>query len=97
MNDPEVDADFRVLMDVLNRNYRELSSFDRLRSEYEAGSLRWGIVHNEKFWRENVKYLEKDDFALLKHMLTFVNSSDPVSIYRYIQYTLCCWCFDVVS
>lgn len=80
MNDPEVDADFRVLMDVLNRNYRELSSFDRLRSEYEAGSLRWGIVHNEKFWRENVKYLEKDDFALLKHMLTFVNSSDPTAV-----------------
>jgi V-type H+-transporting ATPase subunit H len=80
MNDAEADADFRALQDILNRNYRELSSFDRLRSEYEAGALRWGIVHNEKFWRENVKYLEKDDFALLKQMLTFVTSSDPTAV-----------------
>lgn len=80
MNDAEADADFRALQDILNKNYRELSSFDRFRSEYESGALRWGIVHNEKFWRENVKYLEKDDFQLLKHMLTFVTSSDPVRL-----------------
>lgn len=80
MNDSEAETDFRALQEILNKNYRELSSFERFKSEYEAGALRWGIVHNEKFWRENVKYLEKDDFALLKHMLTFVSSSDPVRI-----------------
>lgn len=91
LNDPDAEADFRALQDSLNKNYRELSSFDRLVSEYESGALRWGILHNEKFWRENVKFVEKDDFSLLKLMLSFITASDPVShllIPRSLRYVL---------
>lgn len=40
MNDPEFEADFKVLSDILHRNYRELSSFERWASEVESGGLR---------------------------------------------------------
>jgi hypothetical protein len=79
LNDGDADNDFKMLSDILHKNYRELSSFDRLNSEYDSGALRWGILHNEKFWRENAKFVEGNDFKLLKTMLTFVNSTDAVS------------------
>ena len=37
-------------------------------AEVNSGQLRWGIVHTEKFWRENVKALEANDFKTLKYV-----------------------------
>lgn len=42
------------------------STFERYVAEVNSGQLRWGIVHTEKFWRENVKALEANDFKTLK-------------------------------
>jgi V-type H+-transporting ATPase subunit H len=30
------------------------------------GSLEWSPVHSEKFWKENVKKFEENDFYLIK-------------------------------
>lgn len=38
--DVDVDADFQKLQEVLAKNYRELSKFDRLSSEIKSGALR---------------------------------------------------------
>lgn len=80
MDDPDVENDFRVLSEILSENYRELSSFERLDSEINSGALRWGILHTEKFWRENAKFVENDNFSLLKQLITLLNSSDVVSL-----------------
>eukprot|EP01038_Epipyxis_sp_PR26KG_P010714 gene10714-14386_t len=76
-NDIEVEHDIRYLHDILSKNYKELSTFDRWKSEINSGSLRWGIVHNEKFWKENAKFVEADNFALLKSLISYLRSSDP--------------------
>lgn len=31
-----------------------------------SGQLRWGVVHTEKFWREQVRKFEADEFFILK-------------------------------
>eukprot|EP01041_Mallomonas_annulata_P004206 gene4206-8366_t len=74
--DPEVESDARGLFEVLMKNYRELSTFERWISEVHSGSLRPGIVHTEKFWRENAKCLEVNDFKLLKTLITLLRSDD---------------------
>ena len=43
------------------------------------GALRWGIVHTDKFWRENAKFLERDDFALLKSLIALLPGDGLVS------------------
>lgn len=79
-NDPEFETDVKSLHEVLMKNYRELSTFERWSSEVSSGNLRWGIVHTEKFWRENFKFVEKDEFAILKKLIeNCLRSSDPVS------------------
>lgn len=80
MADVDVDADFRVLSDMIHKNHRELTSFDKYASEVKSGNLRWGAVHTEKFWRENVRHMELDNFALLKSLLTSINSTDSTTV-----------------
>ena len=79
-NDPEFEHDVKFLHDVLLRNYRDLSTFDRWASEVQTGALRWGIVHTDKFWRENAKLVEHDDFKLLKQLIALLESSDPTIV-----------------
>ena len=40
VNDGEFESDVKVLYDTINKNYRELSSFDRWASQVHTGSLR---------------------------------------------------------
>jgi len=77
-NDPEFEADVKSLHDVLVKNYRELSTYERWESEVTSGYLRWGIVHTEKFWRENYKHVENGEFKILKDLIACLHSSDPV-------------------
>ena len=78
--DVEVENDIRNLYDILMKNYRELSTFERWASEVNTGALCWGIIHTEKFWRENSKFLEKNDFSLLKTLISLARSQDPVIV-----------------
>jgi V-type H+-transporting ATPase subunit H len=77
--DSEFDADVKALSDVLLRNYRDLSTFDRWMSEVQSGGLRWGVVHTEKFWRENAHHVETHDFKYLKLLIALLSSADTVS------------------
>lgn len=94
--DIEVEHDVRNLFEVLMKNYRDFSTYDRWVSEVKTGNLRslfiypfdqiyrcakrrWGIVHTEKFWRENAKLLEGNDFEMLKILISLLISESPVS------------------
>lgn len=76
--DPDVSEDVDAVYSVLMNNYRELSTFERWVKEVESKKLRWGskLLHGEKFWRENAKELERNDFALLKALIMLLNSDD---------------------
>ena len=41
--DAELESDVKFLHDVLAKNYKELSTFDKWASEVHSGSLRWSI------------------------------------------------------
>lgn len=73
--DTEAESDFKFVQDVLSHNYRELSTFERWVAEVRSGTLKWGILHTEKFWRENAKFVESNDFALLKELIALLHVS----------------------
>jgi V-type H+-transporting ATPase subunit H len=54
------------LAEVLERNYRILSSYEKYNKEISTDKLSWGPCHSEKFWKENVKKFEGNDFGLIK-------------------------------
>jgi V-type H+-transporting ATPase subunit H len=76
--DPEVEYDVRNLFEILMKNYREFSTYDRWVGEVKTGNLKWGIVHTEKFWRENAKLVEHNDFELLKNLIQLLSSDNSV-------------------
>lgn len=54
------------LAELLERNYRILSSYEKYSKEINTDHLAWGPCHSEKFWKENVKKFEGNDFGLVK-------------------------------
>lgn len=55
-----------------------MSNWDVYKAEVESGALSWGILHTEKFLRENVMLFEgrNGDFETLKLLITHLTSED---------------------
>ena len=53
------------------------SNFERYEKELRGESLKWGFIHSEKFWLENVNQFEKDNFAPVAQLVKLLGSSDP--------------------
>jgi V-type H+-transporting ATPase subunit H len=64
------------LEDVLEKNYRILSSFEKYVKEINTNTLRWGPCHSENFWKENVKRFEFDDFKYVNKLVELLQSED---------------------
>ena len=39
-----------------------------------GGKLEWGQMHKDKFWKENVKKFERNDFDLIKKLINLLNN-----------------------
>ena len=55
-----------------------MSRWDVYENEVLSGHLDWGVLHSEKFFRENCRKLEgkNGDFHLLKCLIVLVSSDD---------------------
>lgn len=67
-----------MLNKLLHANYKDLSRWDIYENEVFSGNLEWGILHSEKFFKENCRKLEGQDgnFHILKCLIALVNSND---------------------
>lgn len=54
---------------------------------------RWGIVHTDKFWRENARLVELDEFKLLKLLIALLGSLDSVSSVLITLFYFILFCF----
>ena len=45
-----------------------MTTWDVYKSEVESGYLQWGVLHTEKFFKENAKMMEGSDgnFSIVK-------------------------------
>lgn len=66
--DPDIVDDLNVLHKLLHENYKEMSTWDVYLAEVQNGSLEWGILHTEKFFKENANRFEgpNGDFSVVK-------------------------------
>jgi len=74
-SDQDLVDDINNLRDVLHRNYRVLTSFERYEKELQRGELVFGPVHTEKFWRENVDRFAVRDFFMIRTLVDVLRSA----------------------
>jgi len=67
------------LNDVLEKNYRILSVWEKYSKELKTNNLAWGPCHTEKFWKSNVKKLEDENFANVDKLVTLLKSPDETT------------------
>ena len=71
-------TDLNKLYSLLHKNYKEMTTWDVYKAEVESGHLAWGILHTEKFFKENAKAMEgcDGDFSLVRALIKLVVSDD---------------------
>jgi V-type H+-transporting ATPase subunit H len=79
ITDPDMVSDVEALRQALANNFRELTSFEVYCHEVKSGKLKWGAAHVEKFWRENARQTEHDDFKVIKEVIALLDKpkEDP--------------------
>lgn len=67
------------LTDILDKNYKTVSSFEKFVKEIRTEKLNFNFCHTEKFWKENIKRAEDDDFWVIKKLIELLDSKDYVT------------------
>ncbi|EGR32209.1 hypothetical protein IMG5_092130 [Ichthyophthirius multifiliis] len=74
IKEKELVNDIQQLGEVLEKNIRILTSFEKYVKELNLQNLEWNPVHTEKFWKENVKKFDDNDYQLIKKLVALLNS-----------------------
>ena len=73
--DTDVLDTINELTDVLRKNYRVLTSFEKYQKQIDSGELVFGPVHTEKFWRENVSRFSANEFKIIKTLVGILEAT----------------------
>ena len=65
-SDEDIADDVHAVRDVLIREFKVLTTMERYEKELRTGVLNWGLLHTDKFWRENCMDFERQEFELIK-------------------------------
>ena len=68
LKDEDLKENLEKIGEVLEQNMKILTSFEKYKKEidqvmYKNGTLTWGPIHQDKFWKENFKKFEEKDEA----------------------------------
>jgi V-type H+-transporting ATPase subunit H len=85
--DPDIVDDLTVLHKLLHENFKEMSRWDVYLAEVQSGSLEWGILHTEKFFKENARRFEgpNGDFSVVKVRARIMISTSEYTRHRFIS------------
>jgi len=76
IDDQIIIDNLKNLGEVLEQNERILSSFEKYEKEILSGTLKWGPMHTEKFWKEHFKKFENNQFKYIKELVNMLTESD---------------------
>lgn len=55
------------------------SNFEKYEKEVNGGHLKWGYLHSNKFWGENINKFEQNEFAVIKALCNLLDVDDKVT------------------
>ena len=79
ISDEKIKENIVYLIDIMERNYKIFSSFEKFLKELDTEVLIFGPCHTEKFWKEHYKKAEKDDFKIVKQLVKLLDSPDDMT------------------
>jgi V-type H+-transporting ATPase subunit H len=77
--DPELYDEIKEVAGLLSAKVTEYSNFERYKTELDSGKLKWGFIHSQKFWAENVANFEKDNFSAFNSLAMLLLSSTDLT------------------
>lgn len=80
IKDEDLKHDMEQIGEILENNIKILSSFEKYVKELNTDKLEWTPVHSEKFWKENVKRFEDQDFYLIRKLVQLINSQNDRTV-----------------
>jgi V-type H+-transporting ATPase subunit H len=80
LKDEDVIDLIKSLGDVLQKNVKILSTYEKWLLELNRGELVQGVTHTENFWKENAKRLEDNSHDALKKLVLLLNSSSASTV-----------------
>ncbi|TMW64385.1 hypothetical protein Poli38472_013007 [Pythium oligandrum] len=78
--DEDITKAIQAIRDVLIREYKELNTMERYEKELRTGHLNWGLLHTDKFWKENFMAFENKEFDLIRLLIDLLESDDPKTV-----------------
>jgi V-type H+-transporting ATPase subunit H len=87
--DSDLYDEIREACRLLSIETSALSSFDRYEKELQSGSLSWGFIHSQDFWKENVRQFEQNNGRAIRQLTALLCSNDVDST------TLAVACHDI--
>ncbi|CAD8123762.1 unnamed protein product [Paramecium sonneborni] len=80
LKDQDLIDDIKYVGEILEKNMKILTSFEKYVKELNAQNLNWSPVHSEKFWKENVKKFEENDFLLIRKLADILKSNNNQNV-----------------
>eukprot|EP00992_Anisonema_acinus_P007787 TRINITY_DN3776_c0_g1_i1.p1 TRINITY_DN3776_c0_g1~~TRINITY_DN3776_c0_g1_i1.p1 ORF type:complete len:451 (-),score=113.23 TRINITY_DN3776_c0_g1_i1:26-1378(-) len=75
--DPDILPEVESLLALLEKNIEDTTSFADYKQEVLSRRLDWTPVHkSEKFWKENLKEFEKDDYKILRELCSLLDATE---------------------
>lgn len=78
--DEDITKNIQSIRDVLIREYKELNTMERYEKELRGGNLNWGLLHTDKFWKENFMAFENKEFELIRLLIDLLEAEDPKTV-----------------
>jgi len=79
--DEELVAAIKSTVSALHAEVKLLTNFERFEREVNSGTLRWGFIHSDRFWVENVLKCEQKNFGVIDRLMVIIRTShDPESL-----------------
>jgi len=79
ISDEKIKENISFLIDVVEKNYKVFSSYEKFVKELETEVLVFGPCHTEKFWKEHYKKAENDDFKVIKMIVKLLDSPNDMT------------------
>jgi len=74
--DAEIYDDIREVCQLVGAQVSKLSNFDKYEKELAKGHLKWGYLHSNKFWGENIGKFDQKEFGAIKTLCTLLHIDD---------------------
>eukprot|EP00995_Heteronema_vittatum_P005465 NODE_185_length_1690_cov_332.080439_g126_i0.p1 GENE.NODE_185_length_1690_cov_332.080439_g126_i0~~NODE_185_length_1690_cov_332.080439_g126_i0.p1 ORF type:complete len:529 (+),score=218.20 NODE_185_length_1690_cov_332.080439_g126_i0:57-1589(+) len=87
--DPDILPLVDSLLELLQQNIENTTSFADYKQEVLSGRLEWTPVHkSEKFWKENIKEFENDNYKILRELSSILNTTQDTKTLTIICHDL---------